>query len=96
MQQFLRGETVTIEDEFYVDGTLTTPDTSCTVEIDDPVGTNVVNNQAMTEVSTGVLRYNYTIDSAANPGRYIADCIYTHSGVVTKERHYFQVVKEID
>ena len=96
MNTFLRGETVTIEDEFYVDGALTTPDTSYTCEIDDPVGTNVVNNQAMTEVSAGLLRYNYTIDAAANPGTYKADCIYTHGGVVTKERHYFKVVVEVD
>ena len=96
MKEFLCGETVTIEDEFYVDGTLTTPDTTYTIEIDDPAGTNVVNNQDMTVVSTGLLRYNYTIDAEANTGVYTADAIYTHSAIVTKQRHHFKVVKEID
>jgi len=96
LKTFLRGETVTIEDEFYVEGVLTTPDTSYACEIDDPFRVNVVNNQAMTAVSTGLLRYNYTIDSAATLGIYKADAIYVHGGVTTKERHYFKVALEVD
>jgi len=107
LKTFLRGETVTIEDEFYVEGVLTTPDggsppsafptmVGYQVEIDDPFRVNVVNNQAMTAVSTGLLRYNYTIDSAATLGIYKADAIYVHGGVTTKERHYFKVALEVD
>ena len=96
MKKFLQGETVTIEDEFTVSGTLTTPDTSYTIEIDDPFKNNVVNAQAMTEVSTGLLRYNYTTAAAAATGVYKADCIYVHGGVTTKARHYFEVAEQID
>ena len=96
MRKFLRGETVTIEDEFKIEGTLTTPDTSSTIEVDDPFHTNVVNAGTMTPVSTGLMRYNYTIDSAATLGVYRADAIYIHGGVTTKERHYFKVALEVD
>ena len=96
MKKFLRGETVTIEDEFKVSGTLTTPDTSYTIEIDDPYGENVVNAQTMTVVSTGLLRYNYDISADATTGTYKADTIYVHDGVTTKARHYFVVSQEVD
>ena len=96
MKQFLIGETVTIEDEFTVEGALTTPDTSYKIEIDDPVGTNVVNLQDMTAISTGLLRYNYTPAAGAVCGIYTADTIYVHGGITTKERHRFELVKEID
>jgi len=96
LKQFLIGATATIEDQFFVSGALTTPDTTYTVEIDDPAGLNVVNNSAMTVVSTGLLRYNYTPATGAVCGVYTADCIYVHAGVTTKERHKFEYVKEID
>jgi len=100
VKKFLRGETVTIEDEFSVSGTLTTPDTSYTCEIDDPFNENIVDADSaegdMTEVSTGVLRFNWNIPDDAKLGVYKADCIYVHGGVTTKQRHLFEVAKEVD
>ena len=100
MKKFLRGETVTIEDEFKVSGELTTPDTSYTCEIDDPFKENIVDADSdegdMTVVSTGILRFNWDIPDNAKLGVYKADCIYVHNGVTRKSRHLFEVVKEVD
>ena len=95
MKEYIRGEAATIEDEFKDKGTLTTPNTSYTIEIDDPFKTNVVDGETMEVMSTGVLRYNYAIADNATTGLYKADTIYVHKGVATKLRHRFRVKPEV-
>ena len=75
-------------------GTKTSADTSMTITVQDPDGTDVVSLQAMTEDATGEYSYNsYTLPAAAVLGGYAVECIATNSSKVSIHGGRFEVVE---
>ena len=64
------GETAIPRATFRDGTTLTDPDTSIQITITDPNGTAVVDDQAGTQLSTGIYQYFYDIPSGATSGLY--------------------------
>lgn len=96
MRERRRGQTIRLRVSHYADGVLAAPD-AYTVEVEGPDGTNVVNAQAMTEESTGVYYYDYTVGASVATGIYKADYKLTTGTYVAgpPEREFFKVVKEV-
>ena len=71
---FQKGETCPLEIEIRDKdtGALSTPATSVTVTVTDSTGTVKVNNQAMTEKSTGIYYYNLQLATDDESGTWTA------------------------
>jgi uncharacterized protein YfaS (alpha-2-macroglobulin family) len=96
MREVRRGHTIRLRVAHYADGTLAAPDTY-TVEVEGPDGTNVVDEQDMTEESTGYYYYDYTAGASVPTGVYKVDYKLTTGTFVAgpPEREFFHVVKEV-
>lgn len=96
MRQVRLGHTIRLRVMHTADGSLAAPDTY-TVEVEDPVGTNVVDEQTMTEEDTGYYYYDYTVASDANVGVYRADYKLTTGTYVAgpPQVELFEAVKEV-
>lgn len=71
MRHFQRGETIILRGTVRTEaGDLTDPATSIKITVTDPDGTEVVDDQDMDPVSTGIFTYDYTPGASAVLGWY--------------------------
>lgn len=72
-------------------GSAIDPDTSITITVDDPDGTEKVAAEDMTQDDTGLYYYDYDIASDATAGTWNYEVITTHGTNVTIEGDTFIV-----
>jgi uncharacterized protein YfaS (alpha-2-macroglobulin family) len=94
MRTYQRLETVKLRAEVRDPETnaLTDPATSINMTIYQPDKTEAQASVAMTKISTGLYRYNYTIASDADLGIWKAEAKATNGTPVTVENAEFKVV----
>jgi hypothetical protein len=70
MANFQRGETVIIRSEVRLTSILTDPSEGVVVDLTNPVGTAVIEAQAMTNLSTGIYEQDFPTDEDSILGWY--------------------------
>lgn len=72
MAKFNLGETIYLQIEIKdpITGVLTDPDTSITIQVNDPTGTEFLATDDMVRLSTGIYAYNLATLSNSVKGNY--------------------------
>jgi len=92
---YYQGETITIEAIVKdTDRALSNPSTSIVVSVKDPDGVTKVDEQAMSNDSTGMYHYDYAIPSDAVVGVWDVQ-VTASSGKPSIEQHVFTVEAKI-
>ena len=96
MREVALGFTIRLRIKHYADGALAAPDTSYTIEIEDPATENVVDGTAMTAEGTGIYYYDFTPTAATYEiGTYKVEYKCVTGTFTAGAREYIEVVKEI-
>ena len=96
MRQVALGFTIRLRIKHYADGVLAAPDTSYTIEIDNPAEKNVVDGAAMTPEATGIYYYDFTPTAATYEiGTYKTEYKCVTGTFTAGARETIEVIKEI-
>lgn len=95
MESFQQGETVEILTYSYTYSDVLINQTTLTVTINQPDGTEVLAATVMTNDSTGVYSYNYTLEDDADIGVWTVKIIATSGTEYTIQNDLFKVTTAI-